>query len=92
MAGHSRLPWILSCLIGPCLIILLLGSLQRDYSLLVSKARKFTLAAQQRHKHYYDAKHVPAVFAVNDEALLSTSSLNLKIAGSNKLAPALWGL
>ena len=43
----------------------------------------FTLAAQQRHKRYYDAKHVPAVFAVNDEVLLSTS---VKIAGTNKLA------
>ena len=54
---------------------------------IVAKARKFTLAAQQRHKRYYDAKHVPAVFAVNDQVLLSTSGLNLKIAGTNKLAP-----
>ena len=58
---------------------------------LVAKARKFTLAAQQRHKRYYDAKHVPAMFAVNDEVLLSTSGLNLKIAGSNKLAPRFVG-
>ena len=58
---------------------------------LVAKARKFTLAAQQRHKRYYDAKHVPAVFAVNDEVLLSTSGLNLKIAGTNKLAPRFVG-
>ena len=54
---------------------------------MVAKARKFTLAAQQRHKRYYDAKHVPAVFAVNDQVLLSTSGLNLKVAGTNKLAP-----
>ena len=53
---------------------------------LVAKARKSTLAAQQQHKRYYDAKHVPAVFAVNDRLLLSSSGLNLKIAGSNKLA------
>ena len=33
---------------------------------LVAKTRVFTLAAQQRYKRYYDAKHVPAVFAVND--------------------------
>ena len=42
---------------------------------LVAKARKFTLAAQQWHKRYYAAKHVPVVFAVNDEVLLSTSGL-----------------
>ncbi len=53
----------------------------------VAKAMKFTLAAQQRHKRYYDAKHVPAVFAVNDRVLLSTSNLNLKLAGTNKLWP-----
>ena len=58
---------------------------------LVAKARKFTLAAQQRHKHYYDAKHVPAVFAVNDEVLLSTSGLNLEIAGTDKLTPCFVG-
>ena len=57
----------------------------------VAKARKFALAAQQRHKLIYDAKHVPAVFAVNNEVLLSVSSLNLKIAGSNKLAPRFVG-
>lgn len=45
------------------------------------------MAAQQRHKRYYDAEHVPAVFAVNDEVLLSTSGLNLRIAGTHKLAP-----
>ena len=48
------------------------------------------MAVQQRHKRYYDAKHVPAVFAVNDEVLLSTSGLNLKTAG-NKLAPRFVG-
>ena len=58
---------------------------------IVAKARKFTLAAQQRHKRYYDAKHIPAVFAVNDSVLLSTSGLNLKIAGTNKLAPRFVG-
>ena len=58
---------------------------------LVAKARKFTLAAQQRHKRYYDAKHIPAVFAANDEVLLSTSGLNLRIAGTNKLAPRFVG-
>ena len=39
--------------------------------------RKFTLAAQQRHKRYYDAKHVPAVFAVNDQDA-SPSCTNLE--------------
>ena len=58
---------------------------------MVARARKFTLAAQQRQKRYYDAKHVPAVFAVNDDLLLSTSGLNLKIAGTNKLAPRFIG-
>ena len=58
---------------------------------IVAKARKFTLAAQQRHKRYYDANHVPKVFAVNDSVLLSTSGLNLKIAGTNKLAPRFIG-
>ena len=38
-------------------------SLQR----LVARAQKFTIATQQRHKRYYDAKHAPAVNAVNDE-------------------------
>ena len=32
-------------------------------------------------------KHVDAVFAVNDELLLSTKGLNLKISGTNKFAP-----
>ena len=58
---------------------------------MVARARKFTMAAQQRHKRYYDAKHVPAVFAVNDKLLLSTSGLNLKIAGTNKLDPLFIG-
>jgi len=49
------------------------------------------LAAQQRHNRYYDAKHVPAVFAVNDQVLLSTSNLNLKLAGTNKLWPRFVG-
>ena len=52
---------------------------------------KFTLAAQQRHKRYYDAKHVPVVFAVNDQVLLSTSGLNLKLAGTKKLWPKFVG-
>ena len=43
---------------------------------LVARARKFTLAAQQRHNRYYDAKH--AVFAVNGQVLLSTSGLSLR--------------
>ena len=42
-------------------------------------------------KCYYDAKHVPAVFAVNEEVLLSTSGLQLKISGTNKLAPRYLG-
>lgn len=42
---------------------------------LVAKARMFILAAQQRHKSYHNGKHVPAVFAVNDEVLLSTSQV-----------------
>ena len=58
---------------------------------MVAKARKFTKAAQQRHKRYYDAQHVLAVFALNDQVLLSTSGLSLKIAGTNKLAPRFVG-
>ena len=54
---------------------------------LVAREQKLTIAAQQRHKLYYDTKHAPAVFAVNDEVLLSTTGLNLKISGTNKLAP-----
>ena len=54
---------------------------------LVARAQKLTIAAQQRHKRYYDAKHAPAVFAVNHEVLLSTAGLDLKISGTNKLAP-----
>ena len=54
---------------------------------LVARAKKLTIAAQQRHKRYYDAKHAPAVFAVNDEVLLSAAGLQLKITGTNKLAP-----
>ena len=54
---------------------------------LVACAQKLTMAAQQRHKRYYGAKHAPAVFAVNAEVLLSTAGLSLKIAGTNKLAP-----
>lgn len=33
------------------------GKLQQ----MVARARRLTLAAQQRHKRYYDAKHIPAV-------------------------------
>ena len=54
---------------------------------MVARAKRLTLAALQRHKRYYDAKHTFAVFAVADEVLLSTSGLNLKTAGTNKLAP-----
>ena len=54
---------------------------------MVARAQKLTIAAQQRHKCHYDAKHAPAVFAVNDEVLLSFAGLQLKISGTNKLAP-----
>ena len=54
---------------------------------LVARAQKLTIAAQQRHKRFYDAKHAPAVFAVNDEVLLSNAGLQLRISGTNKLAP-----
>ena len=54
---------------------------------LVAKARKSSLAAQQQHKRYCDIKHAPAVFAVDDEVQLSSLGLNLKFAGSDKLAP-----
>ena len=57
----------------------------------VAKAMKFTLAAQQRHKRYHDAKHVPAVFAVNDQVLLSTSGLNLKLAGTGQVVAYICG-
>ncbi|KAL0030502.1 hypothetical protein WJX79_011007 [Trebouxia sp. C0005] len=58
---------------------------------MVAHARKLTIAAQQRHTCYYDAKHVPAVFAVNDEVLVSTSGLQLRISGTNKLASKITG-
>ena len=54
---------------------------------LVARAQKLTIAAQQRHKCHYDAKHAPAVFAVNDELLLSAAGLQLKMSGTNKLSP-----
>ena len=52
-----------------------------------ARAKKLTFAAQQRHKRYYDAKHTAMHFAVNDEVLLSTVGLHLRVAGINKLAP-----
>ena len=58
---------------------------------LVAKARKFTWAAQRQHKRYYNAEPVSAIFAVNDEVVLSISGLNLKIAVSNKIAPRFMG-
>ena len=58
-----------------------------DLQPLVARAQKLTVAAQQRQKSYYDAKHVDAVFAVNDKLLLSTKGLNLKTSGTNKFAP-----
>ena len=63
------------------------GNLQQ----LVARARKLTIAAQQRQKRYHDAKHIPAVFAVNEEVLLSTSGLQLKVSGTHKLAPRYLG-
>ena len=63
------------------------GNLQQ----LVARARKLTIAAQQRQKLYDDAEHTPAVFAVNDRVLLSTAGLQLKISGTIKLAPKYLG-
>ena len=40
----------------------------------VARARKLTIAAQQRQKRYYDATHQHVVFAVNEEVVLSTES------------------
>jgi hypothetical protein len=54
---------------------------------IVARARKITIAAQQRHKRYYDKTHTDAALSVNSEAVLSTAGLNLKIAGTNKLTP-----
>ena len=54
---------------------------------LTAHATKLTLAAQQRQKRYYDAKHTAVYYAVNEEVLLITAGLNLKITGTNKLAP-----
>ena len=62
-----------------------------DLQRLVAGAQKLTIAAQQRQKRYYDAKHVDAVFAVNNELLLFTKGLNLKISGANKFAPKYTG-
>ena len=51
-------------------------------------------SAQQQHKRHYDAQHATAVIAVDDQVLSSTytSGLNLKIAGTNKLAPRYVGV
>ena len=54
---------------------------------LTARAIKLTLAAQQRQKRCYDAKHTATYFAVNEGVLLSTAGLNLRISGTNKLAP-----
>ena len=54
---------------------------------LVARATKLTIAAQQRQKHYYDGKHTAMHFAVIGEVLLLTAGLNLRIAGTDKLAP-----
>ena len=61
-----------------------------DLRRLVARAQKLTFAAQQRQKRHYDAKHVDAVFAVN-ELLLSTKGLNVKNFGTNKFAPKYMG-
>lgn len=42
-------------------------------------AQKLSFLAQQRHQLYNDAKHAPAVFAVNDEVLLFTAGLQLNL-------------
>ena len=67
---------------NPCIL-----QVANDLQRLIAHAQKLTIAAQQRQKRYYDAKHVDAVFAVNDELLLSTKDLSLKLFGTNKFAP-----
>ena len=58
---------------------------------MIAQARQATMAAQQRHKQWYDAKHVHVVFAMNILVLLSSSGLILKSAGTNELAPRFVG-
>ena len=57
---------------------------------MVARASKLILAAQQRQKRYY-----AAVFAVNDEVLLSTSGVKLKTMSTKSwhlvlLDPSRW--
>ena len=95
--NHGRSPktplYILSCLIGPCLITRFLTGLQRDFNSWLQRPGSLLWQLSIRHKRYCDVKHAPAVFAVDDEVLLSSSGLNLKFAGSDKLAPCfVWPL
>ena len=86
MVELPRLLLTFICHTGTTLEALHLAPLQRGYRE-CARARKHTIAAQQRQKRYYDATHQHEVFAVVEEVMLSTAGLNLKIAGTKKLAP-----
>ena len=76
------------------MVTLLLASLQRDYSSWLPRlgSSRWQLSNGISATMMLSImRHVPAVFAVNVEVLLSASGLNLRIAG-NKLAPRFVGL
>ena len=50
-------------------------------------AKSCLLAAQQRRKHYYDRRHMPAEIAIGSDVLLATNNLHLKKVGTRKLIP-----
>lgn len=87
MAELPRFRLTSFCLTGRIYTTLHLAKFAEILQRLVARAQMLTIAAQQRHKCYYDAKHAAAVFAVIDEVLLSTAGLQVKISGTNKLAP-----
>lgn len=45
----------------------------------IARAKKFTFAAQQRQKRFYDSKHTDAEYQVGQKLLLSTTELQLKV-------------
>ena len=53
----------------------------------IARANTRMLNAQQRHKHYYDKRHVPSVFDVGAEVLLATTNLHMRTTGTRKLIP-----
>jgi hypothetical protein len=59
----------------------------QDMRAALRRARECLHAAQQRQKHYADAKRSDLVLAVGDEVMLRTSNISLKTTGTAKLLP-----